>query len=757
MNLHLDRIARLANTCGLRTAEENLAALKGHDRGTHPVCGSRAADATENMRALAPEGNASVRPRLARTALSLCAAFSIFLLAIPASSQTTPAPPARQTPQPHGQVIFSRSTDEAGQTTTTAGPAAPQPGGQSGVPGDRSSSPGSQSVNAPTATGGERQALTFTAFDMDVHLRAAEQQIAVRALVTVRNDGKSPLVHIPLQISSSLNWERIRVAAHDALYTVATLNSDVDHTGQLHEAAVPLAQPLAPGATLQLDVTYSGVIAQSAQRLLVIGTPNDVALHSDWDSIGVDFTGLRGFGNVVWYPAASVPVILGDGARVFDEMGEHKLRMAGARFRLRLTVEFPHDHTPTVALINGHPAALTVTEPDTGGAEVPGVATASLSSADLGFEAPSLFVAIREPKAATNTTLWILPVNSPAVEGWASASATVTPFLEGWLGQAPRSQLTILDLPDPEDAPFETGALLATTVRQATPDQLTGVLAHALTHAWMQSPRAWLSEGVAHFMGTLWLEKQLGRQKALEALESGRTALALAEPPSPGESPGQPLAQATAPVYYRTKATYVFWMLRDLAGDPALSAALRAYDPAADAAQGLGPNAGSGYFEKLVEQAGLRRDLSWFFSDWVDADKGLPDIAIDSVFPTPAAGPPPPVPHSTKAQSAALPTGTQTVSGPDAGDWFATVNLSNSGYAAAEVPVTVGNADTSVTQRVLVPARGKATQRILIQGRPTQVRANDGTIPETEASVHIRNLSDAGSPSPPTPPSGVQR
>ena len=39
----------------------------------------------------------------------------------------------------------------------------------------------------------------------------------------------------------------------------------------------------------------------------------------------------------------------------------------------------------------------------------------------------------------------------------------VTPFLQGWLGQRPRSQLTLLDLPDPEDAPFETGALLATT------------------------------------------------------------------------------------------------------------------------------------------------------------------------------------------------------------------------------------------------------------------------------------------------------
>ncbi len=660
-------------------------------------------------------------------ALLLALAIASFA-ALPAAPQSTPAAPQNQPNQNqpqqsephHGQIIFSRSTDENGQTTTTVGPGA------------QKTTPAGQSVDAPTSSDAEREALTFTEFNMDVHLRPAEHAIAVRALVTVRNDGKSPLAHIPLQISSSLHWERIRLAATDALYTIATLNSDTDHTGQLHEAAVKLATPLAPGATLQLDVTYSGAIPQSAQRLLAIGTPEDVAQHSDWDTIDTDFTGLRGFGNVVWYPASAPPVILGDGARVFDEMGEHKLRMAGAHFFLHLTVEFPHGHAPTVALINGHSVPLAVTEPQNGGDEISGVATATLSSATLGFEAPSLFVAVRTEHHATNTTLWTLPNADAAVAEWASAASTVTPFLQGWLGQAPRSQLTILDLPDPEDAPFETGPLLVTVVQSATSDQLTGVMAHALTHAWMSSPRAWLSEGVAHFMGTLWLEKTLGREKALEALESGRSALALIEPPSPGESSGQPLAQAISPVYYRTKATYVFWMLRELVGDPALSAALRAYDPAQDAARGLGPNAGSGSFEKLLEQAGLRRDLSWFFADWVDADKGLPDIAIDHVY-------------FASAETAAHTSDSSAT--PDANAWIVTVDIANSGYATAEVPVTVRNPDTSVTQRVLVPARSKATERILIQGRPTQVQANDGTVPETEASVHIHDLPNADSDS----------
>ena len=92
-------------------------------------------------------------------------------------------------------------------------------------------------------------------------------------------------------------------------------------------------------------------------------------------------------------------------------------------------------------------------------------------------------------------------------------------------------------------------------------------------------------------MGTLWVEKQRGRTRALEQLEAERAALALAEPASPGISAGQPLALAISPIYYRTKATYVFWMLRDVAGDAALSAALRAYDPAPTQAQAISATA----------------------------------------------------------------------------------------------------------------------------------------------------------------------
>ncbi|HUN83207.1 MAG TPA: hypothetical protein VMU48_02450 [Terracidiphilus sp.] len=606
-----------------------------------------------------------------------------------------------------GKVIFSRSMDANGQVTTQVGPASAQPK--------------IELAAKPSVEDAARRAITYTALDLDVRLYTAAHQIAVRGQVTVRNDGKTPLQRVPLQISSSLNWEQIRTEGKNVDFTVATLNSDADHTGQLHEAAVSLAEPLAPGAETTLDVTYSGTIAPNAQRLLAVGTPQDLAIRSDWDEISVPFTGLRGFGNVVWYPVSSVPAVLGDGARLFDEIGRHKLHLTGARFRLRLTVEFPHGEPPTVALINGHPAALAVK--DQGGLDpgVTGTATASLDNSILGFEAPSIFVAVRKEHTTANLTAWTLPEDEVAVQAWTGAATAVTPFLESWLGPHPRSQLTLLDLPDPQDAPYATGALLVASLHESSAEQLQGILVHGMAQAYLQPatqpPPAWLSEGVSTFLESVWVEKSQGRERALGALEADRSALALAEPSSPGESSGQPLAVATSPVYYRAKAAYVLWMLRELAGDQALSAALRGYISSPIAKTNPEPQVASLSLQNLLKKAGVTRDLSWFFSDWVDADKGLPDLSIVSVFPNAAQG----------------------------GTYLVAVNVANSGYAAAEVPVTVRTAQNEVTEQVLVPARGSVVRRLLVTGSPTQVQVNDGTVPETEASEHITDINAGAS------------
>jgi hypothetical protein len=656
---------------------------------------------------------------ITRTPALVLAAALLATLPCATQSTNTPAAPAEPKPQttqpatgpatdpatqPSGQVIIQRSLDENGTTTTKKSPAA----GETHA----------QMVGAPSVEDADRQAITFTALDLDVHLQTAGQQMVVRALVTVRNTGKAPLPRIPLQISSSLNWERIRVAGRDVTFPVATLNSDADHTGQLHEAAVPLAEPLAPGSTLQLDVTYSGTIAASAKRLINVGTPEDAALHSDWDQISPTFTGLRGFGNVVWYPVSSVPVILGDGARLFDEIGTQKFRLSGASFRLRLAVEYPHGQPPTVAVVNGHQLALHVADPQDLSTDVAGTATGSMDGSTLSFESPSLFVAVRTAHPGANMTAFTAPEDEVAVKTWLAAASDVSPSIERWLGPQPRNQLTLLDLPDPDDVPWEGGSLLVVSLRASAPEQLAGILAHSLTHAWMAPRPFWLNEGVANFMGVVWTERHQGRDKAVASLEAGRTALALAEPSGPSDGAGQPLTAAISPVYYRTKAACVLMMLRDAIGDEALGSALRDFNAAQSTATDAASQtdgAATEAFELALKKTVPHADLSWLFSDWIDADKGLPDLAVDKVFPN-------------AVQS---------------GNWLVSVTVSNAGYAAAEVPVIVRSANHTTTERFLVPARGNVVKRLLIQGKPTEVQVNDGIVPETQASVHVMKLDQA--------------
>lgn len=608
-----------------------------------------------------------------------------------AGQAASPVPPEN----PKGKILFQRSLDGSGNTVRTT---------------EEQMKAGEKPSATPGPTDTERLATAVTGLDLDVRLNSEAQQIAVRALVTIRNAGNVPLRRIPLQISSSLNWERVRHAGQDLSFGMATLESDADHTLQLHEAVVQLPEPLAVDDSAQFDVLYSGKIEPQASRLASLAAPEGSAGNSDWDQISAEFTALRGFGNVVWYPVASVPVIVNEGARLAEEIGRQKLRAQGGSFRLKLTVEFPHEHPPTLAAVNGQGLKLTVADASGQDQAIPGVATADTGETKLNFESPSLFVTTGAAHAGAHTTVYAGPEEEVATQSWLAASKAVSPMIERWLGAKAHTELMVVDLPDPDDVPWESGTLLAIPVRDGRADQMQSILAHSLTHAWMAPNPYWLNEGAANFMGAVWEDHEHRRDRALATLEGGRGALALAEPPSPGEAQGQPLVKASSPVYYRTKAAWVLWMLRDIVGDDALSSALQASNAAVEKQAGDSAHA----FESALKSVAPRRDFKWLFADWIDADHGLPDLSVDKVFPN-------------AVQS---------------GSWLVSVTISNAGYAAAEVPVTVRSATNTTTERVLVPARGTVTPRLLVQGKPTEAQVNDGSVPETQATVHVMRLDE---------------
>jgi hypothetical protein len=627
----------------------------------------------------------------------------------PAVVPAPAAAPAAVPDEHPGKVILSRSVEDSGSEPVA--PAAAK------APDEGADKAAGKAAGAPPSDA-ERQALTFLSYDLDVHLRPSEHAMAVRARILVRNDSAVPLRRIPLQLSSTLQWTSVRVADTAATFSEEMVNSDIDHTGVLREATIPLAQPLAPQQSIALDLTYEGTAALSATRLEQIGTPENIAEASDWDRVSDDFVGLRGFGNVAWYPVASVPVALGDGAKFFAEAAAERQRQSQAMVTMRVTEEF-FGEAPNLAVLDGETLLVTPSSLP-GTSSVPGIITCTLPPTRLGFSSPSLFLLTRTVREGNGVAVFARTEDVENAQAYMTAATMVTPLIHLWLGTEPRGTLNIVDLPEKGDASFEAGSVLFTDVRSTEADKLTGTLIHSLTHLYFRSPYAWLQEGVPSFMGSLWVEKDRGRDVAIQQMDNGRAALSLAEPgdivpdaalatsaPSAVFSESgdrQALRAARDPVYYRTKATYVFWMLRDLAGDGTLSQALRAYQPGAD-------TAGAGFEQVLERVSG--KDLKWFFENWVNHDRGLPDLSIAGVYPNKASVP---------------------------GAYLVAVDVLNSGTAEAEVPVSVSSGTTTVTERLRIPAKSRISHRFLLQGQPAEVAVNDGTVPEVEASVHRQTL-----------------
>jgi hypothetical protein len=309
----------------------------------------------------------------------------------------------------------------------------------------------------------------------------------------------------------------------------------------------------------------------------------------------------------------------------------------------------------------------------------------------------------------------------------ADSAERVAPLLQQWLGPRPLTALTIIDR---LGQPFEDGPLLVAPVGTLAASTSAPLLAHSLTHAWVQTGQPWMDEGLAEFFSLLWTERQHGRDAAVAQLDTIMQQVASADTLTDAASAsaeqsgsssssqsvavGQPLIAAYDELFYRRKAAAVWWMLRDITGEQPLQLALTAWrtqPPAHDSAQSQAQA-----FEALLEKTS-GKDLSWFFNDWVLHDRGLPALSITDVTPR------------------ELPAGT----GHDKG-WLVAVTVHNAGASAAEVPLVVQYGQFSTTKRIRVPGLANTTERILVPSPPTEVVVNDGSVPEAGPSTHTRTV-----------------
>src|SRR6266436_5372165 len=92
----------------------------------------------------------------------------------------------------------------------------------------------------------DREAFTFTSYDLNVRVEPEQQRLGARGKITLRNDSATPQKVAVLQISSSLDWRSIRAGGKQLQFVSQPYASDVDHTGALSEAVVTLLEAVAP-------------------------------------------------------------------------------------------------------------------------------------------------------------------------------------------------------------------------------------------------------------------------------------------------------------------------------------------------------------------------------------------------------------------------------------------------------------------------------------------------------------------------------
>jgi hypothetical protein len=543
----------------------------------------------------------------------------------------------------------------------------------------------------------DREAFTFTNYDLNVRIEQEQQRLAVRGKITLRNDSQTPQKIAVLQISSSLDWRSIRDGDKPLQYVPQVYASDIDHTGGLSEAVVTLPQAVAPRGTIDLEIAYEGVVPLDATRLTRIKTPEAVANSTDWDQISATFTAIRGVGYVAWYPVATGGASLADGDSLFEALARWKQREAGSKMHLQVEVESSGTGDRLLPVIfNGVHCQITTQEAM--GAPQREVSDCALQQ--LRLDSPTLVLADYLTLERPAIEVLYLPGHDTSATDFADAAEKTVPFITEWFG-ALRGKAKTADLPVRDAAPFESGSLLLTPLA-GTGAKIAGLAAaHQLTHAAFVSFRPWIDEGLAHFAQALYLEQQKGRQVALDYMGLHRSAFSETEPatapPRSEDEANRSLVNTTNEEQYRSKAMCVWWMLRDMIGESALKKALAAYKTEQDKEPS--------YMPKLI-QAQTQRDLEWFFDDWVYRDHGLPDFKVESAF-------------SRKTMTDV---------------YIVTITLDNLGAAGAEVPVTVKHAGGTLTKRLEVRGKSKAIIRVEVSGAPQEVVVNDGSVPESDMS-----------------------
>jgi hypothetical protein len=433
-----------------------------------------------------------------------------------------------------------------------------------------------------------------------------------------------------------------------------------------------MPEAIPPKGTLDLIVGYEGVIPVDTTRLTRIGVPEAIAKRTDWDQIANEFTAVRGIGYVVWYPVATGAANLSEGNSVFETIGRWKSRNAGSS----MDVEF--ESSVDLPIIVGGRS---------------------------GNDVPMFVMADYKKLAARGTSsIRYLVGSDEAAEAYAQFLAKLN-----LPASHKEGSLQILQIPDAGAAPFISGPVLLTPLDRTISLDTELNAIYALSRQSIDSPRIWIRDGLSHYAQLKHIEEQGGRQAVLSYLSTRLPLLSedqKAKTSSTQQEAAGSLINSNDDPKAEIKAMWVWWMLHDMCGESVVTGPIESYQSTADKEPS--------YMQHLVETT-CKKDMEWFFDDWIYRDKGLPDFHVVSVYPR----------KNLKE------------------GYLTTVTVENLGSAGAEVPVTIHDASGDFTERVVVKAKAQASVRFSTTNLPDQVTVNDGSVPESDMSNNTFKIEPA--------------
>ena len=217
---------------------------------------------------------------------------------------------------------------------------------------------------------------------------------------------------------------------------------------------------------------------------------------------------------------------------------------------------------------------------------------------------------------------------------YADVAEQAVPFIVERFGPLQKKAATA-DLSDQAQSHSNSGAFLLTPLceRRSQNRRTCRRPSTHFSHGVHLSRDRGSAKALAHFAQALCREHQSGRQAALDyAWHSHRSALSAAEKEKPRDRAQIRTIDQSA--LWSTRPTKNFTTARQCAcggccangwlTTQALKKALASYRPEQDKEPA--------YMQRLIQAQTQRRDLEWFFDDWVYRDRGLPDFKVASAF-----------------------------------------------------------------------------------------------------------------------------